>query len=77
MPRQTGTALILLAAFVLLGFVTVLIQQRTFMSAEDPTPLDRLLGSAHERIEHRGAVRLQGLLRLFGVCGVVAVSGLR
>jgi hypothetical protein len=43
MPPQTGTALVLLVAFVLPGFITVLIQERTFKSAEDLTPLDRLL----------------------------------
>lgn len=39
----TGSALIILVAFALPGFVTVLIQERTFKNAEDPTPLDRLL----------------------------------
>jgi Family of unknown function (DUF6338) len=34
---------VLLVAFVLPGFVTVLLQERTFRSADDPTPLDRLL----------------------------------
>jgi hypothetical protein len=43
MPPATGTALILLVAFVLPGFVTVLFQARTFNSTDDPTPLDRLL----------------------------------
>lgn len=46
MPRMTpatGTALVLLVAFVLPGFVTVLLQERTFKSADDPTPFDRLL----------------------------------
>jgi hypothetical protein len=43
MPPQTGPALVLLAAFVLPGFVTVLLQERTFKSAEDPTPFDRVL----------------------------------
>jgi hypothetical protein len=43
MPPATGTALIILVAFALPGFVTVLIQERTFKRAEDPTPLDRLL----------------------------------
>ena len=33
----------LLVAFVLPGFVTVLLQERTFKSAEDPTPFDRVL----------------------------------
>jgi hypothetical protein len=39
----TGTALILLVAFVLPGFVTVLLQERTFKSRDDATPFDRLL----------------------------------
>ena len=43
MPPATGTALIILGAFVLPGFVTVLLQELTFKSADDPTPLDRLL----------------------------------
>lgn len=43
MAPPTGTALVLLVAFVLPGFVTVLFQERTFRSADDPTPLDRLL----------------------------------
>jgi Family of unknown function (DUF6338) len=43
MPPATGPALIILVAFALPGFVTVLIQERTFKSAEDPTTLDRLL----------------------------------
>jgi hypothetical protein len=43
MPPATGPALIILVAFALPGFVTVLIQERTFKWAEDPTTLDRLL----------------------------------
>ena len=43
MPPATGTALIILVAFLLPGFVTVLLKELTFKSAEDPTPLDRLL----------------------------------
>jgi len=43
MAPQTGSALILLVAFVLPGFITVLLQERTFKSAEDLTPFDRLL----------------------------------
>jgi len=42
-PPATGSALIILVAFALPGFVTVLIQERTFKSAEDLTALDRLL----------------------------------
>lgn len=43
----TGTALILLVAFVLPGFVTVLLQERTFKSADDLTPFDRLLRAVY------------------------------
>jgi hypothetical protein len=43
MSPATGPALIILVVFLLPGFVTVLLQERTFKSAEDPTPLDRLL----------------------------------
>lgn len=43
MAPATGTALVLLVAFVLPGFVTVLFQERTFKRANDPTPFDRLL----------------------------------
>jgi hypothetical protein len=42
-PPATGTALVLLVAFVLPGFITVLFQERTFKRTDDPTPLDRLL----------------------------------
>jgi len=43
MTPATGTALVLLVAFVLPGFVVVLFQERTFKQADDATPLDRLL----------------------------------
>jgi hypothetical protein len=39
----TGGALLITVAFLLPGFVTVLLQERTFKHADDPTPLDRLL----------------------------------
>jgi hypothetical protein len=42
-PPETGPALIILVAFVLPGFVTVLIQESTYRHSEDPTTLDRLL----------------------------------
>lgn len=42
-PPATGPALIILVAFLLPGFVTVLIQERTYKFAQNPTPLDRLL----------------------------------
>ena len=47
MAPATGTALVLLVAFVLPGFVTVLLQERTFKSADDPTPYDRLLRAVY------------------------------
>ena len=47
MAPATGTALILLVAFVLPGFVTVLLQERTFKSADDATPFDRLLRAVY------------------------------
>jgi hypothetical protein len=43
MAPATGTALIILVAFLLPGFVTVLIHENTYRYSEDPTPLDRLL----------------------------------
>lgn len=43
MPPATGPALIILVAFLLPGFVTVLIQESTYRRSEDPTALDRLL----------------------------------
>ena len=43
MPPETGTALIILVAFVLPGFITVLIKERTHETPQDVTQLDRLL----------------------------------
>jgi hypothetical protein len=43
----TGTALIVLVAFVLPGFVVVLFQERTFKQAEELTPFDRLLRTVY------------------------------
>ena len=43
MIPNTGTAVVIIVEFLLPGFVTVLLQERTFRSAEDATPLDRLL----------------------------------
>jgi len=43
MTPSTGTALVILVAFILPGFVTVMLQERTFRRAQDPTPVDRLL----------------------------------
>lgn len=43
MTPTTGTALALILAFVLPGFVVVLFQERTFKQAQDLGPFDRLL----------------------------------
>lgn len=47
MTPQSGTALILLIAFVLPGFVTVSIQERTFRFAAEESPFDRLLRAVY------------------------------
>lgn len=47
MPPQTGTALILLVGFVLPGFITVLIRERTIESATPTSDLNRLLRVAY------------------------------
>ena len=47
MTPATGTALIVLVAFVLPGFVVVLFQERTFKQAEELTPFDRLLRTVY------------------------------
>lgn len=65
MPPQTGTALVLIAAFLLPGFVTVLIQERTFKSADDPTPLDRLLRVLYYSVWIY--LLLAGLALIFGI----------
>jgi hypothetical protein len=43
MTPQTGTALLLLAAFVLPGFVTLLMRERTYTVPGEQTPFERLL----------------------------------
>lgn len=47
MAPTSGTALILLVAFVLPGFVVVLLQERTFKKEDAPSPFDRLLTSVY------------------------------
>jgi Family of unknown function (DUF6338) len=64
-PPATGSALIILVAFVLPGFVTVLIQERTFKRAEDPTTLDRLLRILYYSIWSYLLLAIAGLV--FGV----------
>jgi hypothetical protein len=61
----TGTALVLLVAFVLPGFVTVLLQERTFKSADDPTPFDRLLRAVYYSVWCY--VLLAGVALIFGL----------
>lgn len=43
MPLEIGPSLLILVIFVLPGFVTVLINERTHETNIDPTPFDRLL----------------------------------
>jgi hypothetical protein len=43
LPPETGTALLILVAFMLPGFVTVLLRERTIESAAQVSQLDRLL----------------------------------
>jgi hypothetical protein len=43
MTPSTGTALVVLVAFVLPGYVCVLFQERTFKSSRDASPFERLL----------------------------------
>ena len=44
---ETGTALVVLAAFVLPGFVTLLISERTHTIKGEDTPFERLLGALY------------------------------
>ncbi|MGX6446787.1 DUF6338 family protein [Patulibacter sp. S7RM1-6] len=65
MSPPTGTALILLVAFVLPGFVTVLLQERTFKRADAPSPFDRLLTSVYYSVWCY--LLLAAAARIFGV----------
>jgi hypothetical protein len=47
MSPATGTALLLLAAFVLPGFVTLLIRERTYWVKGQDTPFERLLNALY------------------------------
>lgn len=47
MAPETGTALVILAAFVLPGFVTLLIGERTHTVKGEDTPFERLLGALY------------------------------
>ena len=47
MAPQTGTALILIALFVLPGFVTLLIRERTHTIRGEETPFERLLNALY------------------------------
>jgi hypothetical protein len=44
---QTGTALLILALFVLPGFVTLLIRERTYAVRGEDTPFKRLLNALY------------------------------
>jgi hypothetical protein len=47
MAPETGTALLLLAAFVLPGFVTLLVRERTYMIKGEDSPFERLLNALY------------------------------
>jgi hypothetical protein len=47
MAPETGTALVVLAAFVLPGFVTLLISERTHTIKGEDSPFERLLGALY------------------------------
>lgn len=47
MEPQTGTALLLIAVFVLPGFVTLLFRERTYWVRGDDTPFERLLNALY------------------------------
>lgn len=47
MAPETGTALLLLAAFVLPGFVTLLVRERTYMIKGQDTQFERLLNALY------------------------------
>lgn len=47
MTPPTGTALLVIAVFVLPGFVTLLIQERTYWVRADESPFERLLNALY------------------------------
>lgn len=47
MAPQTGTALLLIAIFVLPGFVTLLIRERTYRVKDQDSPFERLLNALY------------------------------
>ena len=47
MAPETGTALLILAVFVLPGFVTLLLRERMFAVRGEDTPFERLLNALY------------------------------
>jgi hypothetical protein len=47
MAPQTGTALLIIAAFVLPGFVTLLMRERTYRVKGQDSPFERLLNALY------------------------------
>src|SRR5688500_18393347 len=47
MPPETGTALLILVAFILPGFATVLFRERTIDAWRDVSPFERVLQSGY------------------------------
>jgi hypothetical protein len=63
---QTGTALLVIAAFVLPGFVTLLLRERTYVVRGEDSPFERLLTALYYSSLIYAALALTGLLLRVG-----------
>jgi Family of unknown function (DUF6338) len=59
---QTGTALLVIAAFVLPGFVTLLLRERTYVVRGEDSPFERLLNALYYSSLIYAALALTGLI---------------
>jgi hypothetical protein len=59
---QTGTALLLIAAFVLPGFVTLLLRERTYVVGGEDSPFERLLNALYYSSLIYAALAFTGLV---------------
>jgi hypothetical protein len=59
---ETGTAVLLIAAFVLPGFVTLLLRERTYIVRGEDSPFERLLNALYYSALIYGAVAIAGLV---------------
>src|SRR3989442_645745 len=62
MAPATGTALLLLVAFVLPGFVTLVARESTYVVRDAVTPFERLLLSLSYSVRIYGAVAVVGFI---------------